>query len=197
MRNSIRKSILLIGACSLAVLTSWGQDAKPTTPHASSLEVAVTYDATLSDVTTGSWFWMQGGSVQVHGQFWHGLGAVADVAGGHIANINNSGVGLDLVTATFGPRYTWSRAHSHYSLFGQALAGEAFGFNSTFPAIPNAQSDANNLATLLGGGVNFSLSHRLALRAVEANWLRSQIPNNTNNVQNSMRLGAGIVLRLP
>jgi hypothetical protein len=48
----------------------------------------------------------QGGSVQMYGRFWHGLGGVADVAGLHTGSVHGSGVGLDLVTATFGPRYT-------------------------------------------------------------------------------------------
>jgi len=42
----------------------------------------------------------------VEGRFWRGLGVVADVNGHHTANMHVSRVGLDLVTATFGPRYT-------------------------------------------------------------------------------------------
>jgi hypothetical protein len=197
MRNSIRGVLLLACACWTAGVAAWSQGATKATPKASSLEVAVTYDATLGNVTSGADFWMQGGSIQLHGQFWHGLGIVADVAGLHAGNLNNSGVGLDLVTATFGPRYTWSFARSRYSVFGQALAGEGFGFNSTFPGAPNVLSSANNLATQLGGGVDFSLSHRLALRPLEAAWLRTQVTNATDDVQNSTRLGAGIVFRLP
>ena len=49
----------------------------------------------------------------------------------------------------------------------------------------------------MGGGVNLTVSHRLTLRAIEADWLRSQVPNATNNVQNNVRLGAGIAIRLP
>jgi hypothetical protein len=216
MRNSIHRQLLLmravwvsvfwlgafwLAACLTAGTAAWGQDAaaiaSKAKPAVSSLDVAVTYDTMLSNVTAGAHFWMQGGSIQVHGQFWRGLGVVADVAGQHTGNINNSGVGLDLVTATFGPRYTWSLAHSRYSVFGQALAGEGFGLNSTFPASPSALNDATTLATQLGGGVNLSLSRRFALRAIEASWVRSQTPNATDDVQNSMRLGAGVVFRLP
>ena len=207
MRNLIRRQLLLmravwvsvfwVGACLTAGTAAWGQGAPPAKPDVSSLDVAVTYDTMLSNVTAGTHFWMQGGSIQVHGQFWRGLGVVADVAGLHTGNINNSGVGLDLVTVTFGPRYTWSLAHSRYSVFGQALVGEGLGMNSTFPASSSAVSAATSLATQLGGGVNLSLSHQFALRAIEASWVRSQIPNATDDVQNSMRLGAGMVFRLP
>jgi hypothetical protein len=202
MHHSIRGKLLLAAACWMAGMAAWGQsawsqDASKAKPDESFLDVAVTYGPMLGNVTTGAHFWLQGGSVQLHGRFWRGLGVVADVAGEHVANINKSGVGLDMVTATFGPRYTWSRADSRYSFFGQALIGEGFGFNSTFPASKNAVSDDYNLATQLGGGVNVSMPHRLALRLIEAAWLRSQIANSTDNAQNNMRLGAGIVFRLP
>lgn len=207
MRNLIRRQMPLmravwvnffwVGACLAIGTAAWGQGALQVKPGVSSLDVAVTYDTMLGNVAAGTNFWMQGGGIQVHGQFWRGLGAVADVAGLHSGNINNSGIGLNLVTATFGPRYTWSLAHTRFSVFGQALVGEGFGVNSTFPATSSAATEANSLATQLGGGVNLSLSHRLALRVIEASWVRSQIPNATDDVQNSMRLGAGIVFRLP
>lgn len=44
-----------------------------------------------------------------------------------------SGAGLDMVTAAFGPRYTWLPAQRRYSFFGQVLAGDASGRNSIFP----------------------------------------------------------------
>jgi hypothetical protein len=196
MRNSICEKLLLAGACWMVGVAAWGQDATLAKPNASSLDVAITYDAMLSNVTTGANFWMQGGSAQLHGQFWRGLGLVADVAGVHTANMSKSGVGLDLVTATFGPRYTWSTAHSRCSFFGHALGGGSFGRNSTFPAILSSVNKANSLAMQLGGGVNVSLSRRLSLRAVEADWLRSQVPDATTNVQNNLRIGAGVVIRL-
>ncbi|MGC1360570.1 MAG: hypothetical protein WA419_18540 [Silvibacterium sp.] len=95
------------------------------------LDVAVTYNATLSNITSDSSVWMQGGSVEVEGFFYRGLGAVADIAGMHAANINSTGVALDLITATFGPRYTWSR--HRYDFYGQGLVGQAWGTNSIFP----------------------------------------------------------------
>jgi hypothetical protein len=80
-------------------------------------------------------------------------------------------------------------------LFGQALGGVANGVNSVFPDASGAQSSDNSSALQVGGGANISLSHRLAARAFEANWLRTALPNATTNVQNSLRLGAGLVFR--
>ena len=161
----------------------------------SSLEVAVTWNGTLSNAITSSRFWMEGGSVDVHGQFYRGLGVVADIAGAHTANINASSVGLDMVTATFGPRYTWSRAHQRYQFFAQGLVGIANGFNSVFPSSNGANTVPSGLAVKAGGGVNVALTPHIALRAAEVNWLRTQFPNSTTNVQNNITFGAGVVVR--
>lgn len=194
MRNSIYGTVLLAGALMISGVLAWGQKTTSEQPATTSFEIAITYDASRTNVISSNSFWMQGGSVQMHGQFWHGVGVVADVAGLHTNSINNSGVGLDLVTATFGPRYTWSPRSARYSLFGQALAGEANGIDSIFPGISQAASTAYGLAVQLGGGMNLNLKRHFAIRAFEADWVRTQLPNSTTSVQNNLRLGAGIVL---
>jgi hypothetical protein len=158
-------------------------------------DVAIGYSATLSNPVNGSRFWMQGGSAQLTGELYRGLAVTADVTGMHGNHINASGTGLDLVTAVFGPRYTWSPAHHKYALFGQTLVGSAFGFKSVFPNPAGALSSANSLALVLGGGMNVNLSPHFALRAFEADWMRTQLPNATSNVQNNLQLAAGAVLR--
>jgi hypothetical protein len=197
MRKFIRVKVLLVGACIVTGLTAWGQQGPNSERQTNgSIDVAIVYNPLLANIVGGNSFWMQGGSVQVHGQFWHGLGVVADVSGLHTASTGgSSGVGLDMVTATFGPRYTWSPAHRRYAVFGQALLGEANGMNSIFPNPAGANNSANSLALYVGGGVNFRLKGHLALRAFEADWLRTQLPNATTNVQNNLRLGAGLICR--
>jgi hypothetical protein len=193
MRISIRAKVLLVGACMLAGLTARGQDQNSKKQTTGWLEIALVYNPLLSNVVGNNSFWMQGGSVQVHGQFWRGMGVVADVSRLHTANTGSSpGVGLDLVTAAFGPRYTWSLG-DRYAVYGQVLAGEANGLHSIFPGAGGANDSADSLALYIGGGVNLHLKNRFALRAIEANWLRTQMPNATTNVQNNLRLGAGLI----
>lgn len=43
--------------------------------------------------------------------------------------------------------------------------------------------------------MNIPLEHRLSLRAMEANWVRTQLPNSTTDAQNNLRIGAGVVYR--
>lgn len=197
----ILKSVLptlAIAAAMMAAVCSAQSAAAPTksTSQSSALEVALTYQGMRSEVINGSGFWMQGGAAQIHGQFYGGWGAVADIAGVHIANINSSSVGLDLVTATFGPRYTWKPAYHRYSLYGQGLLGQAWGMNSVFPGPSGADAVANSMAIKAGGGINLDLKPHLAPRLLEVDYLRTQLPNSTNNVQNFLTIGAGIVLRL-
>lgn len=159
------------------------------------LNVAITYDATYANVITGHHFWMQGGRVQVDGDFYRGLGVVADVAGMHQSNILSSGVPLSLVTATFGPRFTLRPARKRSSFYGQALWGVAEGFNGLFPVDNQPHASSNSFAEQLGGGMDVRLSPRVAVRVFQADWLRTMLPNMTTNAQNIMHLGAGMVFR--
>jgi hypothetical protein len=69
---------------------------------------------------------------------------------------------------------------------------------STAPFLPSGLlTDYNSFGLEVGGGVDIGLSRHFAVRAIQADWLRTQFPNSTTNIQNSFRLGAGIVLRLP
>ena len=104
MKMRLLLSMGILGAAGLPALGL--AQSVPARPLFSS-DVAATYNLQATNIDTPNRFMMQGGSVQLHGQFWRGLGVVADVAGTHTANMHNSGVGLDLITATFGPRYTW------------------------------------------------------------------------------------------
>jgi len=188
-----RTTLLLMAAVAAVAVCSSSLMAQ----DVSALDVAVTYNATRGGSTPNASFWMQGGSVELQGRFYHGLSVVADIAGAHAANINSSGVGLDMVTATFGPRYNWAPPHRRYEIFGQALAGDANGFHSVFPTSSGAIDSSNSLALKMGGGLSIALSRRMALRAFEVNWLRTQLPNATTNIQNNLIFGAGLVFRLP
>jgi hypothetical protein len=166
------------------------------------LDVAVTYSAQRGTVLGGGDFWAQGGSAEVAATFYHGLGMAMNIAGTHTSNISPSGVALTTVTSTFGPRYTWShplhqKSVKGFSLFGQTLIGVAQGLDSVFPSPAGAQSDAQDFALQAGGGVDLLLSRHFAVRALQADWVRTQFPNGASNVQNNLRLGAGIVFRLP
>lgn len=159
------------------------------------LDLAATYTAERSlKSNTSQNFWMQGGSIELGANVWHGWGIGANVTGTHTGSIGTSGVPLSLVTVTFGPRYRW-HADRRISLYGEGLIGEANGFRSLFPTRAGSQPEANGCAAQVGGGIDYKLTDRFAIRALDAAWSRTQLPNSTNNVQNTLSLGAGFVVR--
>jgi hypothetical protein len=159
------------------------------------LDLAVTYIADHSlKAATDQHFWMEGGSIQLGANAFRGWGIAADVTGTHSSSIGNSGIPVSLVTATFGPRYRW-HAQKKLSIYGEVLAGEANGFKSLYPNQFGSQSSTNGLALQIGGGMDYKLKEHLAIRLLDAAWTRTQLSNATDNVQNLLRLGAGIVVR--
>jgi hypothetical protein len=180
-----------IALCMLLLATSFLQAQMP---QSNKLDLSVTYVAERSlKANTSQNFWLQGGSIELGANVGRGWGIAADVTGAHASSIGSSGVPLSLVTVTFGPRYRW-HADRRFSVYGQGLVGEANGFQSIFPTTAGPQAEANGLATQVGGGVDYRLSERFAIRVLDVAWSRTQLPNSTNNVQNTLRLGAGIVL---
>ena len=191
MRTYLFCSLLLLGATVTVPLAA--QVVPSADSHGYHLNVAATYSPGRFEQLGGSSFWIQGGGVQVQARLGSHLGVVADARGLYTANINNSHVGLDLITATIGPRYTYTFPQGKFSVFGQGLAGEAIGFNGLFPVRHGLETSANSFAVIAGGGLEVRLSHRFAVRAIEANWMHTQLPNGADNAQNALLLGAGFV----
>jgi Outer membrane protein beta-barrel domain len=188
-------TLLLQGAAGL-ILASPLAAQTPANNHPE-VDFAVTYSAQRSNLTTGSFFWTQGGSFEISTQTYRGFGIAMNLTGLQATNIQGTGIDLDTITTTFGPRYTWSRPSRKLAFFGQGLIGDSHGWNSLFPATGGASSSFDAFALQVGGGVDLRISPHLALRPIQADWVRTQFPNATTNVQNNLRLGAGFVFRIP
>lgn len=161
------------------------------------VDLAVTYTAERSNLVSTPVFWReQGGAFSLSAEFFHGLGAGMNIAGSRVTNINGTGINLSTVTTTFGPTYTWSPASRKYAIFGEGLIGESHGFDGLFPSSSGALRSFDTFALQVGGGVDLRLGRRFAIRPVQADWVRTQFPNASTNIQNSLRLGGGVVLRL-
>ena len=164
-------------------------------PRPQPIDVSVTYIAQRSlRASTTQKFWLEGGSAELGLNLWHGFGAAANFTDGHTGSIGSSGVPLTLLTATFGPRYRWHAA-KRASIYGEGLLGVARGSDSAFPGPSGAQPGANSFAWQLSGGVDYRLSSRFAIRALDIGYLHTALPNGAGNAQNLLRVGAGVVLR--
>jgi hypothetical protein len=185
-------SILFLGiiAPTTAALAQAVQTAQPT--H--EVDLAFTYSPQHRDGTNGNSFWAQGGNVELSADAYRGFGVAVAFSVNHASNINGSGVNLTTYTPAFGPRYTWS--HRKLAIFGEGLIGVSEGTGSVFPAAGGAMPAARTFAAQVGGGVDWRLTNRIAVRAVQASWLRTEFPNGTTNVQNTLQIGAGVVFRL-
>ena len=166
----------------------------PSAPPAHEIDVAFMYSSQGRQGTGGNTFWAQGGSVELSADVYRGFGVAVDFTVGHASNMNGSGINLTTFTPTVGPRYTWS--HRKLSIFGEGLVGVSDASSGIFPAAGGAQMTARSFAAQVGGGVDLHLSSHIAVRPIEASWLRTQFPNGTTNVQNTLQLGAGVVFRL-
>jgi len=205
MRISNRGKVLLVGACLLAGATSWAQQSQnPVAPDTVSTDLAVTFATERFQVLPGpASMWFKGGGADAAVTFWKGLGIAASLTGDHASNIT-PGVDANKITYLVGPRYTWTAWQGHVTaadnrrlqVFGQALFGGTHSFNSYYPALPAATSSANSLAIQAGGGLNLYLTRNLGLRLLEADYVRTALPNTASNLQNDMRLSVGLTYHI-
>lgn len=185
--------VALAMACCMA-LSAHAQTRRATAP--ASLEVTLAYNADRTNGQVGGCgcFWMDGGKVEANGSLPHGFGVVAEVGAEYAGNINGANENLGLVTYLFGPRYTL-RNRSRMKPFAQFLVGGVHAFDGLFPSAAQSVPNPDALAFATGGGVNVGLSRHLAWRAVQADYLQTQLPNAGSNRQDHLRVGAGIVFR--
>jgi peptidoglycan-associated lipoprotein len=205
MLRIIRTGVLFLGvALSTGLLAQVQKPAAST--RAVDLNAAITYvaeRAKIAAIDCGC-FWLKGGSGDFALTFFHGLGVAANLTGVHGAKIA-TGIDLDKVMFAMGPRYTYSPKpwakrrqgeNRGVSVFAEGLFGGVHVFNSTFPSSTNLHGAASSFAMQWGGGIDLQLAGHIRIRAVQVDYVRSTLPNNASNVQNDLRLAAGIAFHL-
>jgi outer membrane immunogenic protein len=196
----VKQSVLLFCVtCLLAqglVGAALAQTRIPADEEIAPLEVTLAYSADRTNGVAGGCgcFWLSGGRAEASATFPDGISIVSEVAGQHAANINSTLNSLSLVSYLFGPRYSF-RNRSRLLPFAQFLLGGVHGFDALFPSPRASVPDPDAFAFAAGGGLNGNFSRRLAVRVIQADYLRSQLPNAGDNRQNHLRLSAGIVFR--
>lgn len=201
MKRKILRDVLLFGGSVLMSLCAQAQQASPMSGHTTDIDVAVTFVAERAKIVSVDCgcFWLYGGSTDIAFTFFHGLGVAANLTGEHASDIQ-PGVDLDKVMFAMGPRYTYSpqKWNNHYlashgmAFFGEGLVGGVHGFNTVFPSSNGAQGAASSFAIQVGGGMDLRVSKTIGIRAFEAHYVRSTLPNNADNVQHDLRLAGGI-----
>lgn len=180
--------------------TGWATPNSPATkaqPNTMPLEIAIGYSYLRSNANPGQCgcFNMNGGNVQAALHLYRGFSFVADLTGETAASVQNVGLGLSLVSFTAGPRFSHS-FRRRFTPFAQSLFGAVHGFDSYFPVAAGPTGAATDFAMIAGGGLDIPISRRLAIRPIEADDLLTRLPNGGNNVENNLRLSAGLVIRI-
>jgi outer membrane protein OmpA-like peptidoglycan-associated protein/opacity protein-like surface antigen len=161
---------------------------------------------------------MNGGSTSLAYNFSRHWGLVGDFAGFRVNSLQftNEGPGYspsrvvdaesNVFTVMFGPRLSF-RNHGKFTPFLQVLGGVAHADeltlnNCTAPVFACTPLPRETVFTMTaGGGLDYRLNHRIALRLFQAEFLAThfQNPNSVYIVdkewQSNMRLSAGIVFR--
>jgi outer membrane immunogenic protein len=194
--NRIAGVLLMVG---MGWISAGAQQVE-TAPRYAPLEISFNYSYARSNAAPGQCgcFNMNGGSSEVAFHAFRALSVVADLTGERAASIGaTAGDGLSLVAFTVGPRFSHRFAGGKFTPFVQGLVGAVHGFDGLFPGSSGSLSGAASArAVVAGGGLDLTINRHIAIRAIQADYLRTQLPNGQGNEQNLLRAGAGIVLRV-
>jgi peptidoglycan-associated lipoprotein len=171
----------------------------PYYPHAElgppKFDVAIGYNYIGANAPPASCqcFNMQGGFVSANYQLTPWLGITGKVTGDHAGDISVLGQDLTLMTFLGGPKI--SLPYRRFTPYGVVLVGGARASNSYFPSGQSSATSATTFAFSAGGGVDFHLTHRFAIRLADVEYLRTTFPNGAGNTQNQLEASAGLVIR--
>jgi peptidoglycan-associated lipoprotein len=162
--------------------------------------LAVTYEIERAKIANSDCgcFWLQGSSAEVAVPFYSRLSLVGSFAGLHASNIQPEVDVSRLMWvagprfSNLGPRFGALRGSGKSSgLFGQVMGGGAHAFDGAFPNGSGLKPSANSYAIEAGGGLDIALKHRIGLRAIEIDYVRTAFPNSASDSQNGLRVAFG------
>jgi peptidoglycan-associated lipoprotein len=158
-------------------------------------EIALTYtwDHTNGPPQGCACFSLNGGSAVLAYGLTRSFSVVAEAGAATNGNVHSTGKGITISDYLGGLRYT-PRGHAGVKPYGQLLLGTAHASGALAPSQIGAGSDTS-FAMSAGGGVDFIVSRHFAIRALQADYLLTLLPNGTNNRQNNFRLSTGLVFR--
>lgn len=153
----------------------------------------------ISPGAAGShYFYLRGASVDYGMSLWKGIGVTGSATGIAVSNLN-SNVDIQHIEFLGGVRYTYNLGHitpttwgRHGGIFAEGKAGYTFAIAGQYPQNGTIQSSAAALTYAGGGGINVHIYQRFDLRLIEVHYVRTQLPNGTNNQQDDIRAAAGI-----
>jgi len=163
-----------------------------------SAEVALEYSYVRSNAPPSQCdcFSLNGGGISIAQPLGSGhVAAVFDASVVHGGGVSSGNYDLTLSSFTAGVRFR-PVLHPRWNPFGQILIGVANASGSLVEGnTPAANDSPLNLASVVGGGLDYRLRGRWSLRLIDADYYLTRSSNGVNDHQNNLRLGAGIVYR--
>jgi hypothetical protein len=120
---------------------------------------------------------------------------VSEISGEYAGNGPSTGNSLTLTEFLAGVRYKlpslWRREEHSPQPFGQLLLGAAHASGG----IAGAGNGTIAFATRVGGGIDLPVSPHFAVRIIQVDYDLTAFQNSSNNLQNNLLLGCGVVFR--
>ena len=195
MRFNMRATLamlLIVAAVSVVPASAQTQSASSAKPGA---ELALTYNYlhTNAPPTACGCFSMNGGAAAFAYPLKPSFSVVAEAGAVTASNVNSSGLDLTLSNYLVGGRYSLRRLR-RFTPYAQLLLGASHASGSLAPD-KIALGTSTAFARAAGGGLDFTLTHHLAVRLVQTDYLLTLLPNQTNDRQNNFRVSTGAVFR--
>jgi hypothetical protein len=174
MRRTVGLAVLL----GIFTLAAFAQEGMQSAPKA---EIFGGYQYTRFDGGLNANGW----NSSLTGNLNHWFGVAADFSG---AYKSQNGASFSNYTYTFGPVVSY-RHNETFTPFVHFLAGGSHGKLS----FNGVSSSGNGFAMMFGGGMDVKATRRVALRAIQFDWLSLHSNGATDN--NNMRISTGLLLR--
>jgi peptidoglycan-associated lipoprotein len=165
----------------------------PALAQSAGKELALTYDWMRANAPVGGCgcFALNGGGASLAWPLSPRIALAAEVGATRASSQN-----LTLVTYSAGPRFRFltpeRESHNRLAPYAQLLLG---GSHASGTLAGTAGQSSNAFAFRAGGGLDVPLNGVLTLRAFQADYLFTRFPNQVNDRQNIVQLGAGLVFR--
>ena len=187
MRSFLLSTILLLAGASAAVAQ---QDAY-------SGDAAAAYHWVRSNAGPGQCgcFGMNGGGVSGSWNFHGPWSAVVDISAENTGSAPPANNPLTLVSYLAGARYKipqpWFQGNHKPQPFAQIILGAAHAGGTE----AGVADGSYRFATRIGGGIDVPLNEHFSVRVVQIDYYLTTFVNATNDHQNNLLVGAGIVFR--
>jgi outer membrane immunogenic protein len=187
MRSLLLPTVLLLAGASAALAQ---QDTY-------SGDVAAAYHWMRANAGPGQCgcFGMNGGGLSGSWNFRSSWSAVVDISAENTSSTPPANNSLTLVSYLAGARYTlpqpWLNGNHKPQPFAQIILGAAHAGGGE----AGVADGSYKFATRIGGGIDVPLSARFAVRIIQIDYYLTTFANATNNHQNNLLVGAGIVYR--